>query len=383
MPYPVPEHTVAYPDSLKPIMINHVGRHGARFPSSAKRTTELRRALLHADSLRTITATGRELLDIVNSVIAHSDGQWGALDSLGIAEQRGIAARMYTAYPQLFDNATIEALSSYSPRCIMSMYSFTHQLARMNNHLKIFTSSGRQNSPLMRPFDLDADYIDYRRDEPYKDAYDTFFRENVSPEPARRILGDSYPLDDDKLREITKTEFAILAGISAMGQSVDISAFFSNEEMNGAWAANNLDQYLSRTANTFSSIPAEIAADLLVNLIETADEIADGKSDCHVRLRFGHAETMMPLLSLMRLRGCYYLTNYFDTVSAHWQNFHVVPMASNLQIILFRTAKGKVYARFDLNEVPVPLMPDSEDIYIPWDKARNYLMLCLPEYRRL
>ena len=382
-PYPIPEHTIAYPDSLKPIMINHVGRHGARFPSSAKRATEMKRALLHADSLGTITEKGRQLLDIVNLITEKSNGNWGALDSLGIAEQRSIAARMYMTYPQLFDNATVSALSSYVPRCIMSMYSFTHQLARMNNRLKIYTSSGRQNSSLMRPFDLDADYLDYRKDEPYNEAYETYFRSIVSPEPAKRVLGEKYPLDEKHLQDITKTEFAILAGMSAMGLDCDILQFFTPEEMNRAWEADNLSQYLTRTANTFSSVPAEIAADLLENLIATTDEVVSGKSDVRVQLRFGHAETMMPLLSLMRLKGCYYLTNYFDTVAAHWHNFYVVPMASNLQIIVFRSAKGRVYARFDLNETPVPLLPDSENVYIPWETAKNYLNSCLPEYRRL
>ena len=32
----------------------------------------------------------------------------------------------------------------------MSMYEFTHQLDRLNNSVEIYTSSGRQNSPLMR-----------------------------------------------------------------------------------------------------------------------------------------------------------------------------------------------------------------------------------------
>ena len=35
MPYPEITSRVAYPDSLVPVMINHVGRHGARYPASA------------------------------------------------------------------------------------------------------------------------------------------------------------------------------------------------------------------------------------------------------------------------------------------------------------------------------------------------------------
>ena len=84
----------------------------------------------------------------------------------------------------------------------------------------------------------------------------------------------------------------------------------------------------------------------------------------------------------MRLKGCYYLTNYFDTTALHWRDFAIVPMAANLQIILFRTKAGKVYARFDLNEQPVALFPDSPDIYIPWQDAREYLLRCVPLHLR-
>jgi hypothetical protein len=86
----------------------------------------------------------------------------------------------------------------------------------------------------------------------------------------------------------------------------------------------------------------------------------------------------MPLLSLMRLRGCYYLTNYFDTVAQHFRDFDVVPMSANLQMILMRSDRGRYYVRFDLNEVPIALMPNDNRIYLPWTEARDYLSRCLP-----
>ena len=120
-----------------------------------------------------------------------------------------------------------------------------------------------------------------------------------------------------------------------------------------------------------------------MNLINTTDEVAERRSDARVQLRFGHAETLMPLLSLMHLPGCYYMTNYFDTVESHWRNFHVVPMASNLQMILFRAKSGRLYVRIDLNEVPVTLIPGNDSIYLPWTRAKQYLMRCLPLHMQI
>lgn len=148
MPYPVPAESVTLPDSLTAVFINHVGRHGARFPSSPKNVTTLIRELAKADSAKALTPAGEELLTLAKFVSETSRNRWGALDSLGMAEQRGIASRMFRNYGMLFNDTRVNAISSYSPRCVMSMYEFTHQLDRLNNHIEITTSSGRQNSPL-------------------------------------------------------------------------------------------------------------------------------------------------------------------------------------------------------------------------------------------
>ena len=101
-PYTAPTKEYTYPDSLAPVFINHVGRHGSRFPASATHCKAMLEALENAKTQGTITARGKELLTLVESVMEKANGQWGALDDLGVAEQRGIAARMYSRYPSLF-----------------------------------------------------------------------------------------------------------------------------------------------------------------------------------------------------------------------------------------------------------------------------------------
>lgn len=379
-PYPGPSHAYDYPDSLTPVFINHVGRHGSRFPASASNCITLQRALMHADSIGSITPLGKRLLALTQHAIERSNGQWGALDSLGMAEQRGLAARMYSNFPMLLNNGEIKAISSYSPRCLMSMYSFTHQLSRMNNKLEISATSGRNLSYLMRPFDIDNEYLEFRKDKNAMKPYEDFMLQAIPVEPLQRVLGKNYPYDDIDVQSLALTEYYVIAGMSAMQVQCDASEYFTSDEYNRLWSCFNLRQYLQRTASTVSTIPADIASPLLANLIETTDDVVNGKSKLKAMLRFGHAETLMPLLSLMRLNGCYYMTNYFDTVAKNWQDFNVVPMSANLKMVLFKTAKGKYYVRIDHNETPVTLLPNSSSIYIPWEEAREYLMRCIPIY---
>lgn len=382
MPYPAEINPAVFPDSLQPVFINHVGRHGSRYPASAANCLKLQQALERADSAGTITPVGRQLKKLNEQIIRQSEGQWGALDSLGMAEQRAIATRMFYNFGEIFtNNALVEGISSYSPRSMMSMFSFMHQLDRMDNRINFSTSTGRINSRLMRPFDTSKDYLEFRNEKLWEPPYLEYFDQFCPTAPIRRALGERYPFTDEaEMRDLAITEYYVIAGCSAMSINAGVSTYFTREEYNRLWSCFNLRQYLQRTASTVSFVPAEIAVDLLQNLIDTTDDYISGANPAVARLRFGHAETLMPLLSLMRLKGCYYMTNYFDTVALHWRDFYVVPMSANLQMILFRSKTGKYYLRVDLNEQPVPLIPNNSNIYLPWTEAREFLMALLPLY---
>lgn len=77
MPYPYSGPPTEYPDSLEPVFINHVGRHGARFPASSANCLKLKRALEHADSIGTITPLGRRLRSVNDRIIALSNNRVG------------------------------------------------------------------------------------------------------------------------------------------------------------------------------------------------------------------------------------------------------------------------------------------------------------------
>jgi len=383
-PYPTPAGEYEYPDSLTPVFINHVGRHGARYPASATNCLTLRRALEHADSLGTITPLGRQLRKLNDEVIDASNNRWGALDSLGMNEQAMIAARMFYNFTEVFGRENVvKAISSYSPRAMMSMYSFTHQLDRLSNRLTFETSTGRINSRLMRPFDIDRDYLAFRKDKLSQPAYDDYFEKTAPLSAIKRVLGDNYPwASDAAARELAITEYYVVAGLSAMGLPSQMDKYFTAAEANALWSCFNLRQYLTRTATTISSVPADIAADLVLDIIETTDAFVNGENTAtSAVLRFGHAETLMPLLSLLHIPGCYYLTNFFDTVGQHWRDFDVVPMAANIQFIVFKSRNsGRFYVRVDLNERPVALSNGDDSIYYQWGELRRYMMDCVPLY---
>lgn len=377
MPYPTPPNeSLAYPDSLTPVLINHVGRHGARYMSSAKFTTSLLHHLHRADSLGCITALGKDFQNLCFKVVEKTDGRWGELDSIGMKEQQMIATRAYDNFSQLFRNGKIYAISSYIPRCIASMNEFTHQLSRLDNKIEIYTSSGEQNSPLLRPWESDEAYKNFMSSGTWKKVYDKYVDTFAFDYIAFKLLGADYPISSKDAKDFTLNMYKLIAGCGAIDIEAHWNKYLTINEYNALWSVENMHHYLTHSASAISDIPAKLATKLLLDLVNTTHEAVNGNQPYSVRLRFGHAETLMPLLALMHFPECYYISDNFNTIGQHWKDFYVVPMAANLQMILFKSETGKYYVRFDLNEIPVTLMPGKDMIYIPWETAEKYLLQC-------
>lgn len=387
LPYPDDRRPVEVPDSLTPLMINHVGRHGARYPTSCARAERVRRFLLEAYDQATLTDAGLALLALADSVETEACGRWGELDTLGIAEQRELAARMFVSFPTLFGKgARVEAMATWKPRCVMSMDMFIHQLSLLNDGgLAVTSQSGTAlTDTILRFFDINRDYRAKALTDTLQALSRAFNETDLSNAVVDRILlrlagrESSLPADRAERRKIAEAAYGLVAGCRAMGIDVDPARWFTKDEYEHLWAADNFSQYLRYSASEVSAIPAAMAAPLLINIITTTDRFLAGESPTAVVLRFAHAETLMPLLSLMRIPGAYYAGSLRGSiVASQWRNFDLVPMAANLRITLFRaTGSGTIYARVDLNERPIPLL--SSAIYIPWATLRLHLLDLLP-----
>lgn len=369
-PYPAPSSVAEYPDSLTPVMINHTGRHGSRYPASSYSASTMRDALLRADSLGCITPLGRRFAALIDSIITLTDGRWGQLDSLGFDEHRGIARRLAERFPMLTTNGHVVTRATYSHRAILSQHAFTYELSLRSRNIEIHSRSGKENNAMLCPFDVDSAYRQYMTEKPYLDVYNDYV-DRHAPNTVGRLLGADYPASEHRLRELSIIEYYNFANMRAMGMTMNYAPYMSLDELRGLWSCFNLRQYFQHTANRFSTVPADIIAPLIADIIATGDRA--GASDTTIVARFAHAETLMPLLSKLGVRGSTWLTDDYDSLAGHWHDFDVVPMATNVQLIYFRAPSGEVYVRLDHNERPTPLLAGDERIYVTWREAREYL----------
>lgn len=382
MPLRFPAETPSLPDSLRPFFVSHVGRHGARFLSSSKKIAHLRRTL---DETSSLTPAGEAFSSLIESVARRTAGRWGALDSLGEAEQTRIAATLNAMLPGFFGKGTVEAMSTFVPRCVASMYAFCHELGRRNPDLQMTASSGPDYNPLLRFFDTDTRYADYLKHGDWKRVYEEYYAATVPVAPAIRLSAGFEPLAPEELREITMEMYAVLQSLPAAGMQTDISRFMSPVEYHACYLVENLRHALMRADTPWSDEPGKGAAALLRDMIASADVAVHYSSSIYVVkgiFRFGHAETVMPLFSLMELPGCTVPGDATAaTMSQYWNDSYVSPLGANLQMIFATAPSGRVYVMTLLNGHPVAAMPDAVSAVSEWTRLRAWWEKCLDKTR--
>lgn len=369
-PYPMVNEQVAAPDSLSPVFLIHIGRHGSRFPAGSYSANRMLRALNKADSLKTLTPLGMRFKRLVENIIVRSVGRWGALDSIGKSEQRGIARRTFKRCRALFQNAKMESIASHSPRAIMSMYSFTHELSTYAGGISNYTYTGKEFNELVRPFDTDAIYKAYMKEKPYMSIYNKFMAE-TAPNTVGRLLGNNYPATKEELQELSIIEYYNIANMKAMGMTNDWEPYLTADEYEQLWSCFNLRQYFMHCKNMLSDAPANQSKPLLRDIINKLTAARQGNADMNIATYFAHQETVMPFMSLLKIKGTEFKGKDWKKLKDVVQDYYLCPMAANIQYTLYKSNSGAYYIRCDLNENIVEIKNDGRK-YLNFDEAMAY-----------
>lgn len=367
------------PDSLRPFYIAYLSRHGARYLSSEKKVERMNSAIAEARAAGTLTPLGDELASLIEKVTALTDGRWGALDSVGAYEQQRLGMQMAEMWPGVTKEGKINAWSSYVPRVVMSMYQFTHSLCKEKPMLDIFTAEGHKFDYLLRYFTTDSAYVDYLNQKPWKKEYDRFVNTHISSRPAEAIFGNLF--DTKENRKLTLDLYGILQSLRAAGLPGPDTRWMSEEEYQSCWEAANLEHYYARTINPLSTIPAKGAVPLLKDMLSKLTEAIESKDSDPAEtqldkeiasLYFGHAETLMPFLSLCDVEGCNAPAASADNVASLWRDYDVVPLGANFEIVLMSSPSGSVYALTRLNGQNVKVGPFDNPL-VKWDVLHDFL----------
>lgn len=382
------ESNPIWPDTLTPVYVARVARHGARYISSPKKLEKLQEAIAKANAEGTLTKEGKKFSALVKAVEDNTGSKWGLLSDVGIQEEVGLAKDFYTLLPNLMKKARVNAISTYVPRVVMTMYQFNHELTTLSSDIEIAASEGRQYSYLLRCFTADSLYAAYRDNGNWSKVSDRLMDSIVSPEPARRILGAMPGLDDHKLKKLTLEMYDVLQSLTAFGMPAPTDEFMSESDYHACWEVDNLEHYLRNTDTPLSSLAGKASSPLLARIIADADaslnarlidqtmkqadmNMSESPQRYDANFYFGHAETLMPLLSLMRIEGCYDDSSDFATLSSRWKDYEIVPLGANLDLIFLADPRQNIYVAVRHNGRFISPMPGFT--IAPWPTYKSYL----------
>lgn len=344
------------PDSLSPVHISYIARHGARYLTSENKILSVEKVLGSAAAKGSLTIRGKECLELMERVRERTSGQWGMLSPVGIEQERRLGAQMAEMYPSLFAprDAGIVGVSSYVARVVETMDNFVVPILRKNEGLEVSTSSGREYDYLTRFFATDNVFDEWRRNGEWKEAVSRFVADSVPEGPALRLVGEKSGMTSAELKRLSYDLYKVLQGLRAMSLPAPTTRWMTEEEYRRCWEATNLEKYYQYSISSLSTVPAQGAGNVVIRLLEIQSRLqSEGESGRGTVPAlygiFGHAETLLPIFSLLGIEGTVALPRDYDKLSLEWSDARLTPLAANLEIVYSRSEAGNLYVSMRLN----------------------------------
>lgn len=385
-PTKVNQNTPA-PEGYKPFYVSHYGRHGSRYLISDNDYKWILELLEKARKENALTVRGDSILNDLKQVWIEAEGRGGDLSPLGVKQHKGIASRLAHTYPEVFtDDAVITARSTPVVRCVLSMDAFCESLKEYNPKLEMSRDASH----------CYLDYLNYHSPQSneftgekgaWRTEYSMFEREMTHPD---RLVSSIFTSPEFIKKYVEPDRFMwglywIAVDMQNIETPVTFTQYFTPDELIDLWQVVNYHNYVIDSSYPGSyGLVVGNARNLLQNILEGAQEaVKTGKRGA--TLRFGHDGNIIPLTAILKLDSCYPSEWNPKDCYKVFSNFKVAPMASNVQIILFRNENdphASPLVKFLLNEeeVAVPLQTDIFPYY-KWEDVRNLWTKTLEEYK--
>lgn len=374
----VPSPQTPAPKGFKPFYISHYGRHGSRYHSGAGYFGPALKGLdtCRADGL--LSPEGERLWQQLDTLFGEHQGMFGMLTERGAQEHRAIGRRLLEYAPEVFRSRKgrneIDAVSSYWPRCLVSMTNFTTALQERTDGLVFHYATGPKYLDYIS-MNLNMDGVTRRSNsfvatlKAAKVPYDRFFSALFS-NPQRAL--ERIPDPEGFMRSVFES-----GCISPNTEHrPDIFSHFTDDELAGEWILHNDKMYYRYGISAEEGdIVRAIAKPLIADIVARADEAVRPGSRRAADLRFGHDVGLLPLIGTIGIRG---MERPFPSadVHTHWFSFEMIPMASNLQLIFYRNRKGDILVklRYNEQETTIPALQTATGPYYRWEDLRAYLV---------
>ena len=363
------------PKGYKPFYISHYGRHGSRSDWGGPQYRLVRDLLAKASEQHLLTPAGDSLMHEAAVIYELHNGMDGRLTPRGVREHAQLAERMYHRFPEVFRKGCkhIRAVSSTTPRCIVSMNGFTGRLMSLQPDLDFDLDTGEkyyayiargENSTISAR--TGQALAAYRKTIQWdtETVYRTLF---TDPAEARKLIPDAVAFQNaiyDCAR--VSDPFDIPDNMYRYLPFGNVVKFHE---------LNFLSAYLNQCDSKLNGeLRLPRAQELIDTLISQADAVISGKVRKAADLCFGHDWPYLGLVCYLGLEGVserYTLEEAADNWLPSWY----CPFAANLQMIFYRSKKSdEVLVKFLMNEreAKLPALEAVQGPYYRWNDVKAW-----------
>lgn len=366
------------PHGYKPFYISHFGRHGSRYDVAMDKDFEVIPVMTAHYEAGRLTPKGEQLYRDMMTIRKATEGNIGQLTAKGAAEHRGIAARMYGHYSQVFEGGgEVITYTTMVQRVIDSRDNFIASMMEKNPQLKFtlnYSDDGKWARQEVWGRSLTKKETEIlNREETAIKIREELFKQLDGSRFAAEIFRNpddagNAPMLMFQILSATKT----LACIDA--EMPDMTRYFTPEELYHMWCRYNNEWYAHHGITPDNrGIRADVKGRLIAEaIIKDADRAIASKGRTAATLRFGHDGDLNPLLSFLDIEG----TNCTDLyqLAEQARDFEIVRTGANLQLIFYRNEKGDVLVKALRNEMETHIagLTPVHGLYYSWSDVRKY-----------
>eukprot|EP00727_Mastigamoeba_balamuthi_P009884 m51a1_g5518 hypothetical protein (430) ;mRNA; r:409101-410484 len=352
-PYPAPENYTV-------VALSSVGRHGSRYPTAGKvKSFKKVETLLTANRAALLPSWMKTWTNDFDSTYD------GVLCSRGAQELMGIGSRIASYYDEVilpYNPNTVVATCTFKPRTAQTAVAFGLGALRMSGfRYSPFAANEDSTGRELRFFEECTAYVNSVEDNDTAQAPLTAYQTATYAKLAPKLATKTGLTTAQLLSGSMVQNFWDLCVYETLvhGRRVGMNGWCSLFDLSDAKAmefADDIDKYINcGYGNKLSYMDA---VPLLKAIVAHLNDVVAGGT-VRARLRFAHAETVMPLLALLGL--------YHDEVPLSatmtqaqmdarvWRTSEISKMGTNVFFVLATSKTGAPLVQVLHNESPVVL----------------------------
>jgi multiple inositol-polyphosphate phosphatase / 2,3-bisphosphoglycerate 3-phosphatase len=371
------------PAGYKPVFVNYVGRHGARFLTKAGADIKVQSLLSQAP----LTPLGSQILQMTRRFLTIEDHNYENITLLGAREQAGIGARMLKQYSTAFTGRGLDVQVTHKVRTKQSANAFLTAFKSYSGTQNIHAAPVDTEENVLRFYDLSPAYLAFKNSAALTAREDTLEQDSRSLQVAKKLWAklfkNSYPWQASagwelaqNLYDLYSVQFSIPLEMRAKGytrDSINFGAAFDQASLQWLGFINSAaDFYEKGPGLDTSGIQITVAAPLLVDFLNTTAAVINSSLKQDAILRFTHAEAISPFATLLDIPSASHAAPSVYNYAKHWQASDIIPLSANIQWILYTNGKDYL-VKVLLNEKEVRLpLKTTHAPYYKWADVQKY-----------